>query len=492
MNPNNTSDKEKGQKPIRAVDKLVQETYSWLGRRIVFIRKTKIKTWQGIFIIAFCAGLVSAIILTVSFNVHIFSRAQDATLYFSPSDVSVVKGDTFDVDILINTDNDNVVAVKAVIEYDTNNLSLESWDTTSSVFADSNACVYNSKPCEIVNDDPQNGKITITLAKPSPGIKEDSGIIVTLNFRALNNALDAFTSVSLDFDQAGSYDDSDVIIDDGRGTDILFGASPLAVDIGDSACTDVVYSDWSICADGFQTRTIKSTAPEECVVENPVLTQECGPVDTENPRVINVTSGKANRWYRKGVRMRISVKFSEPVTSSGDVTITLETGTNDRSCTFSINNAISQYCVYKIQKGDRSTDLNVKKISGDIKDASQNPVTNFTPQTNLAANKNIKIDGIKPTGSMKINSGKRTTRNRYVNLYTTASDQISGVTQMRISNDGKKWTIWKTYRNKYEKWNMTSSTFGGSTKKGTKRVRVQVRDRAGNVSSILGDTIIYW
>ncbi len=110
------------------------------------------------------------------------------------------------------------------------------------------------------------------------------------------------------------------------------------------------------------------------------------------PFITNISSDKPNDTYRPGDTIDIDVTFSEPVTSSGNVTVTLETGTTDRTCTFTVVNATTGTCNYAVQIGDVTTDLTVLSVSGTIKDVGGSPMTNFVPVKNLAENKAIKID----------------------------------------------------------------------------------------------------
>jgi len=119
--------------------------------------------------------------------------------------------------------------------------------------------------------------------------------------------------------------------------------------------------------------------------------------DITPPTITNISSDKANGSYGVGEVVDIDLTFSELVTSTGNVTVTLETGTTDRQCTFTLSNATTGGCNYTVQAGDTSSDLDVKTISGTIKDAAQNAMTNFTPATNLATNKNLVIDTTAPT-----------------------------------------------------------------------------------------------
>ncbi len=116
-------------------------------------------------------------------------------------------------------------------------------------------------------------------------------------------------------------------------------------------------------------------------------------VDNTLPTVTNVTSDKANGSYTVGEVIDIDVTFSEAVTSTGNVTVTLETGTTDRTCTFTVSSGTTGTCNYTVQSGDISGDLTVNSITGTVADAAGNALsTPATPTTNLAANKALVID----------------------------------------------------------------------------------------------------
>lgn len=119
------------------------------------------------------------------------------------------------------------------------------------------------------------------------------------------------------------------------------------------------------------------------------------PVDSTAPTITSVSSNKSNSTYSFGEVIDIDVTFSEAVTSTGNVTVTLETGVIDRTCTFTVTSATTGTCNYTVQAGDTSSDLTVSSISGIINDAALNALVNFTPTSNLAANKDIVI-GITP------------------------------------------------------------------------------------------------
>lgn len=118
--------------------------------------------------------------------------------------------------------------------------------------------------------------------------------------------------------------------------------------------------------------------------------------DSTPPTITNVTSDKADGYYKAGEVIDIDVTFSEAVTSTGNVTVTLETGDTDRTCTFTVSSSTTGTCNYTVQAGDTSADLTVSSISGTIADGASNAMSNFVPSTNLAANKAIVIDTTAP------------------------------------------------------------------------------------------------
>lgn len=118
--------------------------------------------------------------------------------------------------------------------------------------------------------------------------------------------------------------------------------------------------------------------------------------DSTPPITTNVSSDKANGSYSIGEVIDIDVTFSEVVTSTGNVTVTLETGTTDRTCTFTVTASTTGTCNYTVQAGDTTNDLTVSTISGTITDSNSNAMVNFVPTTNLANNKALVIDTTEP------------------------------------------------------------------------------------------------
>ncbi|MFA4844797.1 MAG: FlgD immunoglobulin-like domain containing protein [Candidatus Margulisiibacteriota bacterium] len=86
-----------------------------------------------------------------------------------------------------------------------------------------------------------------------------------------------------------------------------------------------------------------------------------------------------------------------------------------------------------------------------------------------------------PTGSVSINSGAANTNSTSVTLTLSATDNLTGVTHMRISNDNSSWSTY-AYSTSYS-WSIPSGD-------GTKTVYVQFRDGATNWSGSFSDNIV--
>jgi hypothetical protein len=91
------------------------------------------------------------------------------------------------------------------------------------------------------------------------------------------------------------------------------------------------------------------------------------------------------------------------------------------------------------------------------------------------------LDTSSPTGSILINGGATYATSAAANLSLSASDAVSGVSQMRFSNDGSSWSNWESY--------VPSKTWSLSSGDGSKIVHVQYSDLAGNLSAY-NDSII--
>jgi parallel beta-helix repeat protein len=131
----------------------------------------------------------------------------NAELFLSPATKTVNVGDSFSVDVLVNTGGQNVVVVGAYLNYDPTKLEVIGIDNSNSVF---------TMPIEKTAD-PTTGMIKLAFGKPTPGVNTASGNVATINFKAIAQASAAYVSFVTDSDMLYTC----VLIDDGKGTDIL-------------------------------------------------------------------------------------------------------------------------------------------------------------------------------------------------------------------------------------------------------------------------------
>ena len=153
------------------------------------------------------------LLLILSFILTVYSdiakAANQASFKFTPASGIYQVGQTFPVDIQLNTDGSQIVAISAYISYDKTKISALSIDISGSAFR-----------YEVENTiDSANGKILITRSQPTPGVSGASVQVARVNFQALTAINPSY--VSFDFINADASGDSGAILDDGIGTDIL-------------------------------------------------------------------------------------------------------------------------------------------------------------------------------------------------------------------------------------------------------------------------------
>lgn len=278
---------------MREIDKLAEDVNSWWSNTFIFIKKTRVKTWQGVFILAFIAGAAAAVIWSVSLDIKQDSSAEvgKATLKISPDNYVALVGEIFDVDVILDTNNNSVVVSKIILTYNPQDFELQSWDTSKSVFSKNNPCISENKSCELVFEDKGSGKITLILPTPKPGVKTASGKVAKIFFKSLREVTSGDNNFKLLFVSNANYSDSDVILDDGKGTDVLGSVVNSTITALNSLCTNFAYSDWGGCQpDGTQTRTLTSSLPAGCKGGNPVLVQSCGRDESKNNGSKNIES----------------------------------------------------------------------------------------------------------------------------------------------------------------------------------------------------------
>jgi PKD repeat protein len=94
----------------------------------------------------------------------------------------------------------------------------------------------------------------------------------------------------------------------------------------------------------------------------------------------------------------------------------------------------------------------------------------------------IVLETTSPSGSITINDGAAYTTTTSVTLTLSATDETSGIAEMRFSDNGADWTPWEAYT--------TSKPWTLPTGDETKTVYVQFKDHAGLISQSYSDTIV--
>ncbi|MBI1859841.1 MAG: hypothetical protein HYR96_02855 [Deltaproteobacteria bacterium] len=154
-------------------------------------------------------------------------------------------------------------------------------------------------------------------------------------------------------------------------------------------------------------------------------------VYTTIPTVTNVTSSTSNASFRAGDSVSIQITFSQAVTVVGSPALTLETGTTDRTATYSSGSGTTSLSfTYAVQSGDTSSDLDFVGTTSlsagtSIKNAygTDANLTLVTPGAagSLGANKAIIIDTTSPT----VTNVTSSTSNGSYNAADTISIQVT-------------------------------------------------------------------
>jgi hypothetical protein len=115
-------------------------------------------------------------------------------------------------------------------------------------------------------------------------------------------------------------------------------------------------------------------------------------------------------------------------------------------------------------------------------------ITNFSIQAGQI------VDSDPPSGSVMINNIAEATANPAVTVKVLGRDDVSGVTKVRLSNNGTAWSNPQSYTGDGStmqsiSWDLSNPTYGGTSADGTKTVYVEFRDASGKWSAPATDTI---
>lgn len=150
----------------------------------------------------FFVRLVLCTLLFGSMRPGVSVAAEGASLLFSPASGSFTVGGTFNVSIMVNTGGKSINAAKVDIKFPANKMQVVNPSAGTSFIS-----IWVNQPAFSNTA----GTISFQGGLPNPGIKTDAGIISTITFRA--TAPGAAKMVFLDTSQ--------ILLNDGQGTDIL-------------------------------------------------------------------------------------------------------------------------------------------------------------------------------------------------------------------------------------------------------------------------------
>jgi hypothetical protein len=183
-----------------------------LKRRINFLRAVVLIILTSLIVITILAVLIISYYadLDTIFLVMLSPQAPKSSLYLVPNVGKYKVGDEFAIDVLIDTKGNDVVVSAAYLSYNKEKREALEIDTSDSVFT-------IEAEREIIH---QEGKIKITLGKPTPGINLSGGKIAAIRFRALESITPQINNIYFDFTPHSSRY-STVILDNKLGTNIL-------------------------------------------------------------------------------------------------------------------------------------------------------------------------------------------------------------------------------------------------------------------------------
>ena len=115
-------------------------------------------------------------------------------------------------------------------------------------------------------------------------------------------------------------------------------------------------------------------------------------------------------------------------------------------------------------------------------DAAREGIVDNEGITVLTVQNGTILDATKPSGTVTINDVDASTASKNVTVKVIGRDDVSGVDQFRLSNDGQTWSSPINYTSTGStstsvSWDITNPAYGGTATGGTKTVYAQFHDR---------------
>ena len=155
---------------------------------------------------------------------------EKAILSLESSKTNCRVGEKVNLNLKLNSNNQDIVALDAFIKYNPDYFALKSIDTSNSIFGVNNECTYQGNFCQLTNfNTPTNfstpGVVEIVQAKPSPGVNNSDGLVAQLQFRCLKKMNFSEDNFTIDLNK------SNVILDSEDGENVLSGVNNLILNI---------------------------------------------------------------------------------------------------------------------------------------------------------------------------------------------------------------------------------------------------------------------
>ena len=161
--------------------------------------------------------------ITTYFGVLPIAPEGQAHLGIFPATGAFQQDDTFQSEVRVDTAQRDVVAVRAIVKFDSSVFQATGIDASGSAFN------YEVES-EIDN---ANGEIRITRGQPTPGINNSNALVAVINFTVNSTAAAGQSTISFGSTTQAPAGNSDVIADDGScpiDGSVCSGATDLLTD----------------------------------------------------------------------------------------------------------------------------------------------------------------------------------------------------------------------------------------------------------------------
>ncbi len=312
--------------------------------------------------------------------------------------------------------------------------------TDSQLFFQASAGETSGEPYVLTSADPKPTIASATSTTTDGSYKIGDEINITLNFsEAVTLSSSGSVAITL---ETGTTDQTVTISSISSATS---ASATYTVQAGDVS-SDLTVS--SVSVSGSLTDATGQSMTNFTVGSNLASSSNIV-VDGVLPTISSISSTSTDAVYALNDTVKIILNFTEKVSlsSGGTLTVTLETGTTDRTVDFTaIASSSSVTGDYIVQSGDASSDLSIDSITvssgASLTDAAGNIMTDFTipSGSNLSDSKNIVVNSAGLSTPVNF-----TADSRYGTVYLSW-DAVSGATKYTIyrSTDNTTFTALST------------------------------------------------